>query len=86
METLHDDYSTDVDFVHIEIYMDPAGQVVNATALEWLAQEDGFFTEPWVYVVDKNGVIFDRWEGPISRVIMEEAVQAVAAGATFNGN
>jgi hypothetical protein len=85
VETLNDDYSADVDFVHIEIWMDRQASVVNPTALEWLAREDGSFTEPWVYVVDKNGVIFDRWEGPVSRVVMEDAVKAVAAGAVYDG-
>jgi hypothetical protein len=32
------------------------------------------------------GVIFDRWEGPVSRVIMEDAVRAVAAGATYDAD
>ena len=32
------------------------------------------------------GVIFDRWEGPASRVIMEDAVRAVAAGATYDAD
>ncbi len=86
VETLNDDYAADVDFIHIEIWMDRTGDVVNPTALEWLAQENDRFTEPWIYVVDKNGVIFDRWEGPASRVIMEAAIKAVAGGATYNAD
>ena len=51
---------------------------------EWLVQPDGSYTEPLVYVIDKNGVIYDRWEGPVARNIMEASVKAVANGETYN--
>ncbi len=84
VESLHDDYAEDVDFVHIEIWLDPINRVLNPTVIEWLEQPGGGFTEPWVYVIDKNGTIFERWGGPVARVIMEDTVKAVAAGETYN--
>ena len=57
--------------------------MINPTVNEWLAQPDGSITEPVVYLVGKDGVIYDRWEGPIARNIMEPGVKAIAGGATF---
>lgn len=75
---LQEDYGEDVDFVHIEVWMDFEAGEPNPTFAEW-----GFTTEPWTYVIDSNGIVFDRWEGPASRTVIEPAVQAVAAGETY---
>ena len=83
VEDLHDKYTDTVDFVHIEIWRDITKQVLNVTAKEWLVRPDGGMSEPYVYVIDKTGTIYNRWEGPVARNIMEQSVQAVAAGATF---
>ncbi len=83
VETLHDDFRADVDFVHIEIWLDFQGRVLNPTVREWLIRPDGGLSEPWVFVIDSDGVIYDRWEGPIARNIIEEAVVEVASGKTF---
>lgn len=83
VEVLHDRYKDQVDFIHIEIWRDRTTSTLNPTAREWLIRADGGLTEPFVYVIDKNGVIFDRWEGPVAQNIMEESVREVAAGATY---
>jgi hypothetical protein len=83
VEFLRDQYRDDVDFVHIEVFLDFASRRLNPTLKEWLVQPDGSYAEPFVYVVDKNGIIYDRWEGPVARNIMEASVKAVAEGATY---
>ena len=83
VEDLYDDYKADVDFVHIEIWRDRSAEVLNPTAREWLMRPDGGLSEPVVYVVGKDGVIYDRWDGPVARNIMEASVEAVAGGATY---
>ncbi|HMO53570.1 MAG TPA: hypothetical protein PJ994_03625 [Tepidiformaceae bacterium] len=83
VETLHEKYRDDVDFVHIEVWRNFNRQQMNPTAREWLIWPDGSLREPIVYVVDKDGIIFDRWEGPVAANIMEESVRAVAEGATY---
>lgn len=80
---LQEDYRDQVDFVHIEIWQDFEKKLFNPTAREWLMREDGSLSEPFVYVVGKDGIIYDRWEGPVARNIMEPAIQAVAEGKTF---
>lgn len=82
IEALKEQYDSSVDFVHIEIWRDFDKKVMNPTVKEWLIWPDGSLREPIVYVVDKKGVIYDRWEGPVAANIMEASVKAVSDGAT----
>jgi hypothetical protein len=83
VEALYEVYKDRVDFVHIEIWRDRSKEILNPTAKEWLIRQDGSLIEPYVYVIDKTGVIYNRWEGPAARNIMEASVKAVAEGKTF---
>jgi hypothetical protein len=83
VEALQETYRDQIDFVHIEVWQNFQAQQVNPTMKEWMVQPDGSFAEPFVYVVDKNGIVYDRWEGPVAKNIMEESVKAVANGATY---
>ncbi len=55
-------------YIHIEIWKDYDGQVVNKGAAAWLLRElpDGTpeMTEPWLYLVGSDGIVVDRW-GPL---------------------
>jgi hypothetical protein len=46
------------EFVHVEIYKDPRNLVVADAVAEWHLP-----SEPWVFVVDRDGQIADRLEG-----------------------
>lgn len=81
VEALRDRYKDKIDFVHIEIWRDFDDKVLNPTVKEWLLWPDGSLREPVVYLVDKKGTIYDRWEGPVAANIMEANVKAVAEGA-----
>ncbi len=63
-----------VDFIHIEIYKDndPA-KGTNRWVDEWKLR-----SEPFTFVVDKNGVIRSRFEGAFSAAELEKAVSKVA--------
>jgi hypothetical protein len=51
-----------VRFIHIEIYEDnQPGKGVNRWVAEWKLP-----TEPWVFVVDRDGIVRDRFEGAVS--------------------
>lgn len=82
VEDLHDKYKDTVDFVHIEIWRDFAAKQLNPTAKEWIEEPDGTVVEPVVYIVDKGGTIYDRFEGPVAANILEPAVKAVSEGKT----
>ena len=83
VESMQKDYRDKVDFVHIEIWKNFDKQQLNDTASEWLLRPDGGLSEPYVFVVDSKGTIYDRWEGPVARNIMEPIVKAVAEGKTY---
>ena len=64
-----------VEFIHVEFYKNPAAadKVLSDTASEW-----GLRSEPWFFVIDKQGKISDRFEGPTTMVELEGAMQEVA--------
>jgi hypothetical protein len=83
VETLHDKYKDKVDFVHIEVWRDFDKQLMNPTVKEWLIWPDGSLREPVVYAVGKDGVVYDRWEGPVAANIMEQSVKEISEGKTL---
>ncbi len=66
--------SKGVDFIHIEIYEDnDPSKGTNRWVGEWKLP-----TEPFTFVVDRNGVIRTRLEGAFSAAELEAAVSKVA--------
>jgi hypothetical protein len=67
---------TGVQFVHVEIYEgnDPANGV-NRWVAEWKLP-----TEPFTFVVDRDGVVRAKLEGAFSAAELERAARAVATG------
>ena len=62
-----------VRWIHIEIYEDnDPGKGTN----EWVRQWN-LPTEPWVFVVDEEGVIRAKFEGAVSKDELEQAVTAL---------
>lgn len=60
-----------VRFIHVEIYEgNLPGNGVNRWVKEWKLP-----TEPWVYVVDRDGVVRDRFEGAISVPELEQSIR-----------
>ncbi len=82
VEALQSIYKDRVDFVHIEIWKNFEKRELSPTVKEWIVRADGGLSEPWVFVVDAKGTVYDRWEGPVARNIMEPSVKAVAEGKT----
>jgi hypothetical protein len=71
-----DSYGNKADFIHMEIWNDneidrgPRPQV-RAFHLE---------TEPWTFLVDKNGIVRDRIEGAFGVSELEEAMRTIVPG------
>ena len=63
LETLADEYRGDADFIHVEIRRDYEESTVNRAAADWLLR-DGDLTEPWMFLIDADGTIAERW-GPL---------------------
>ena len=75
------DFADQVSFIHIEPFgldddgqlltADGGGPVVAPTTLEWNLQ-----TEPWVYILDADGIISARIEGAASPEELTAAIEA----------
>jgi hypothetical protein len=62
-------------FIHVEEYppgpkLQPNPNVLPRYWLKW-----GFTTEPWTIVIDSHGIIRDRFEGPVTAAIIEQALK-----------
>ena len=47
-------------YIHVEIWKDKDRNVVNRAAADWLLR-DNDLTDPWLFLIDSDGVIVDRW-------------------------
>ncbi len=60
LEALSETYAGKAVFIHIEIWHDFQKQEINQAAADWLYR-DGDLSEPWLYLIDADGNIVDRW-------------------------
>jgi hypothetical protein len=68
-----------VDFVHLEVWQDFEDQIVNEAAQEWITPADGSEAqEPWVFLVDSNGMVVERFDNVVSDAELRQAVEALA--------
>jgi hypothetical protein len=58
-------------FIHVEIYEDNQPPELNRWVKEWKLP-----TEPWVFLVGRDGRIKERFEGSVSALELEAAVRA----------
>jgi hypothetical protein len=73
VQQLHSTYSEAANFIHVEIYQYPFdGQHTAATVDEWHLPSD-----PWTFVVDKGGIVRDRFEGAAPVEELEPSLKAV---------
>ena len=61
----------DVTFIHVEVYTD-AGQTLTPTV-----NDLGLPTEPWTWVIDADGTVVDRFDGPVVPSLLTESVRAL---------
>lgn len=66
------EYSEQINFIHVEVYADFETLAWVSTMQEWELQN-----EPWVYVVDSNGLISTRFDGPVAPSELAPYVEAV---------
>ncbi len=63
-------YGERANFVHIEIYTDPKNRVVAKPVEEW-----GLTSEPWTFLVDRTGLLAEKFEGGAPLDELEEALK-----------
>jgi hypothetical protein len=73
IQQLDSAYGGQANFIHVEIYQYPFDGVHTArTVDEWQLP-----SEPWTFIVDKTGIVRDRFEGAAPIEELEPAVKAV---------
>jgi hypothetical protein len=76
MRKLYPEWKDRVEFIHVEFYEDPGtNQIVSQAAKEW-----GLRTEPWFFLIDSQGKIAAKFEGPTSMDELVEALTRVTTG------
>ncbi|MGH2542524.1 MAG: hypothetical protein ACRDIB_07000, partial [Ardenticatenaceae bacterium] len=58
--------------VHVEIFRDFANEELDPAVTEW-----NLLTEPWVFVLEPDGTVGARLDGPVSAEELREAVERV---------
>jgi hypothetical protein len=73
VQQLHSAYAEQASFIHVEIYQYPFdGQHTARTVDEWSLPSD-----PWTFIVDRTGIVRDRFEGAAPTEELEPALKAV---------
>lgn len=67
---------SDIRFIHVEVF---EGNDPNRGPNRWM-REWRLPTEPWVFVVDREGIIRAKFEGAVSEAELEQAVREHLAG------
>jgi hypothetical protein len=72
-EQVKSEHEDDAAFIHMEIYED---NVIDK-GLRPQVDAYGLQTEPWVFVIDRDGSVSSVYEGPVSVAELESAVEEV---------
>jgi hypothetical protein len=73
VQQLHSTYAEKANFIHVEIYQYPFdGQHTAKTVDEWNLPSD-----PWTFMIDKTGIVRDRFEGAAPVEELEPSLKSV---------
>jgi len=61
VQALAGDYGDRAEFIHVEIWRDFEGNVINRGAADWLYRNDEL-NEPWAFLIGPDGRIVARWD------------------------
>jgi hypothetical protein len=70
VQRLKSQYGDKANFVHVEVYKDPTKLIPWETVTEW-----GLTSDPWTMMVDRNGNVAEKYEGPAPFAELEPALQ-----------
>lgn len=75
---LEAEYGDRAEFVHVEVWRDYESQTVNRAAAEWILRGETL-QEPWVFLVDADGIIVERWDNVATRQEIEPLLRELPA-------
>jgi hypothetical protein len=76
---LASEYADRATFVHVEVWSDFEGRELNPAAEAWVATDDGRVLEPWLFLVDAEGMILESWDNIATRDEVAAALGALPA-------
>jgi peroxiredoxin len=76
IEQMQPKYADKANFIHVEIWSDFQKNAVNKAAADWLLR-NGNLNEPWVFLVDRDGIIVKRWDNVATQDEVESALDAL---------
>jgi hypothetical protein len=53
-------------FIHAEVYVDDTQETINARKVTPAMKDYGLQSEPWLFMIDRNGTVAYRFEGPLT--------------------
>jgi hypothetical protein len=68
-------YGDAANFIHVEVYSGLPNPAANGFQLDVAMKAFGLTTEPWVFLIDRNGTITYRVEGPITEGEIEQHLE-----------
>jgi hypothetical protein len=71
-------YEDRADFVMVEVWEDFEEQRLNAAAAEWIQTETGG-NEPWVFLIDEDGRVQQRWDNVLDLDELEDLLDRMPA-------
>lgn len=78
MEALAERFEPDVAVVHLELWEDYDAQVFNDAAMEWISPGgDREPSEPWVFAVNEDGKVVDRWDHIVDLTLLTQQIEAL---------
>ena len=70
VQSLQPDFRDRLSFLHLEIYSDPQTQTLSQAVTEWRLP-----SEPWVFLVDRDGKVADKLEGGLTAAELREGIE-----------
>ncbi|MGQ0631525.1 MAG: hypothetical protein ACT4P1_10815 [Sporichthyaceae bacterium] len=80
VENLAADLGDRMNFIHLEVWRDYADANVNKAAADWIyPTRAGELTEPWVFLVDAEGIVAERWDNVVDEVELRQVAMQISA-------
>jgi hypothetical protein len=70
---VRDKHQEEANFIHVEVFKDKAGKAFAPGFAAWK-----LVTEPWTFVIDSEGIIQARFEGPVTPEEIEEELAKIS--------
>ena len=68
---------SDVGFVHLEVWRSFEKNEVNRFAAEWILPNGADGREPWVFLVDRSGLVVARWDNLVAESELRSAIASL---------